>query len=132
MSEFLNHIKKNILVVEDCVSTQNLFKKFLKLKGFRIVGSAENGYEAIEKYKSLIKNPDDKPDLILMDHHMPLKTGIEAIKEIKKINGNVKNILRSGDIHIKEEALANGVIDFIEKPYKIEDVIKSINNALAS
>ena len=132
MSEFLNHIKKNILIVEDCLSTQILFKKFLKLKGFRIVGCANNGYEAIEKYKSLIGNSTDKPDVVLMYHHMPLKTGIEATKDIKQINGNVKIIFTSGDTHIKEEALAAGAVDFIEKPFKIEDVIKSINNALAS
>ena len=63
---------------------------------------------------------------------MPLKTGIEATKEIHQLNGNVKVIFTSGDIRIKEKALANGAVDFIKKPFKAKDIIKSIKNALAS
>ena len=132
MSEDINYTITNIMVVEDDISTQILFKKILKVNGFRVVDCANNGYEAIEKYKRLIGNSTDKPDVILMDHHMPVKTGIEAAKEIKELNGNVKIIFTSGDIKIKEEAFAIGAVDFIKKPFRMNDVIKSITNALAS
>ncbi|MFX1569284.1 MAG: response regulator [Promethearchaeota archaeon] len=132
MSKDPDYTMTNIMVVEDDISTQILFKKVLKVNGFRVVDCANNGYEAIEKYKSLIGNSTDKPDIILMDHHMPLKTGIEATKEIKQLNGNVKIIFTSGDVQIKEEALATGAIDFIKKPFKMIDIIESITNALAT
>ena len=132
MLEDLNHSETKIMVVEDDISTQILFKKILITNGFRVVDCANNGFEAIEKYKSLIGHSTDKPDIILIDHHMPLKTGIEATKEIKQLNGNVKIIFTSGDLKIKEEALATGAVDFIKKPFKVNDIINSITNALAS
>jgi len=132
ISENLKVSKINILIVEDNIPTQNLFRRILELSGFRVVDCADNGYEAVEKYKKLIRNSNDKPDVILMDHHMPLKTGIDATKEIKKLNGNVKIIFTSGDTQIKKEAIAIGAVDFIEKPCDIAKMIKSISNALAT
>ena len=132
MSEDLNLSKIKIMVVEDDIPTQILFKKILIANGLKVVECANNGLEAIEKYKRLIGHSNDKPDVILMDHHMPLKTGIEATKEIKQLNGKVKIIFTSGDTQIKEEALATGAVDFIKKPFKVNDIIESISNALAS
>jgi two-component system chemotaxis response regulator CheY len=128
----LNHSKPKIMVVDDDVPTQILLKKILMINGFRVVNFANNGCDAIEKYKSLISTSNDKPDIILMDHHMPLKTGIEAMKEIQKLNGEVKVIFTSADFQIKEKALANGAVDFIKKPFNAKDILKSINNALTS
>ncbi len=56
-------------------------------------------------FKSFLK----KPDIILMDHRMPKKNGIEASKEILKINGKTKIIFLSADSSIKEEVLSIGV-----------------------
>ncbi|MFX0007059.1 MAG: response regulator [Promethearchaeota archaeon] len=117
-----------IFIVDDEEDIRTLFERFLILRGFDVLTPACNGKEAIDMFIQF--NP--KPDIILMDHHMPLKTGIEAAKEIKQLNGNVKIIFISGDTQIKEKALATGAIDFIIKPFKVNDIIESITNALAS
>ena len=77
-------------------------------------------------FKSFLK----KPDIILMDHRMPIKNGIEASKEIMKIDGKTKIIFLSADNSIKEEALSIGVIKFRDKPFSIKQLINDITKAL--
>ena len=78
-------------------------------------------------YKSFQK----KPDIILMDHRMPVKNGIEATKEILKINNTAKVIFISADRTIKEEALSLGVAYFKEKPFKVYTLIDDIKEVLS-
>jgi two-component system chemotaxis response regulator CheY len=90
----------SIFIVEDDKSIQILYKKFLDLYGFLIIGTANNGEEAVEMYR----NFPNKPDIILMDHRMPVKDGLEATKEIMDLNGNTTIIFASADKSIKQEA----------------------------
>ncbi len=91
-----------------------------------MAGIAENGEEAINMFKSF----SNKPKIILMDHRMPEKTGIEATKEILQIDKRVKIIFLSADVSIKEEAYAIGAFSFSEKPFTIKYLINEINKAL--
>jgi len=91
-----------------------------------VAGIAENGDEAINMFKSF----SDKPKVILMDHRMPEKTGIEATKEILQIDKRVKIIFLSADSSIKEEAYSIGAFSFKVKPFTLENLINKINNAL--
>jgi response regulator of citrate/malate metabolism len=97
-----------------------------KLSGFDVIGTANNGKIAIEKYEALT----EKPDIILIDHRIPLKNGLETAKKIFNLDKNSKIIFTTADSNIKEEALSLGVIDFIEKPFLCERLIGSIHNAL--
>jgi len=101
-----------ILIVDDDVDIVNLFEQFFKFKGHNIVAKAFNGEEALELYKSL----ENHPDIIIMDHRMPLKNGLETTKEFLAINPNCKIIFVSADYSVKEKALEMGAIDFLEKP----------------
>ena len=78
----------------------------------------------------MFKAFSDKPKVILMDHRMPKKNGIDASKEILKLDKNVKIIFITADNSIKEEALSIGAFSYIDKPFMIEDLIEDINNAL--
>ena len=80
----------------------------LKAYGFKVMGMAKNGEEAVEKYKNF--NP--KPDIIIMDHRMPIKNGIEATKEILQINDDVKVIFASADLSVEKFARSIGAISF--------------------
>jgi len=71
-----------ILIVDDDQSLQRLYGLILKEADLEIIGTAINGKDAIEKYINL----EEKPDLILMDHRMPIKNGLDAMVEILKIN----------------------------------------------
>lgn len=84
---------------------------------------AKNGEEAVKLYKSFFT----KPDLIIMDHQMPLKSGLEATKEILQIDKNAKVIIISADKTIKELSYSIGAICFIKKPFNVENLIKKIN-----
>ncbi|MFX1364596.1 MAG: response regulator [Promethearchaeota archaeon] len=115
-----------ILIVEDDKDIVNLFVSFLKMEGHEIIGKAYNGEQALELYNSF-QNP---PDIILMDHRMPMKNGLETTKEILAINPHCKIIFISADYSVRNKALEIGAIDFLEKPIKFNKLVKIIENAL--
>ncbi|MHA2364427.1 MAG: response regulator [Candidatus Hodarchaeales archaeon] len=115
-----------ILIVEDEPSIQFFYKKILTINGFEVAGVANNSEEAVSIYKSL----NEKPDVILMDHRMPEKNGIDASREIFRISSNQKIIFVSADNSIKEEADSIGVFSFLEKPFNFEILINHINRAI--
>lgn len=98
----------------------------LKTSGYNVVGKANNGDEAIKLYQI----NSDKLDIILMDHRMPIKNGIEATKEILKYNSKTKIIFTSADKSIKKQALSSGAISFLEKPFSFADLVKEIESVL--
>lgn len=118
----------NILIVEDDHSLRLLYEKALKLKGYNVIGSAKDGEEAVNLYKDF-KN---KPEIILMDHRMPVKNGIEATKEILANSSEIKPkiIFASADKTIKQTTLSIGAISFKDKPFTLEKLFKNINKAL--
>jgi len=118
----------NILIVEDDHSLRLLYEKALSLKGYNVIGSAKDGEEAVKLYKDF-KN---KPDIILMDHRMPIKNGIEATKEIlaNSSENKPKIIFASADKTIKETALSIGAISFKDKPFTLEKLFNNIKKAL--
>ena len=73
---------KNILIVDDAAFMRMMIKDILTKNGYNVVGEAENGAKAFEKYNEL------KPDLVLMDITMPEVDGIAALKKIKGADPN--------------------------------------------
>jgi len=117
---------EKIFVVEDEPSLQFFYKQILTLNGFELAGIANDGAEAVSIFKAF----SEKPKVILMDHRMPKKNGIDASKEILKLDKNVKIIFTTADNSIKEEAHSIGAFSFKDKPFTVEDLIENINNAL--
>ena len=76
---------KNILICDDAAFMRMMIKDILTKNGYNVVGEAENGAKAVEKYNEL------KPDLVLMDITMPEMDGIQALKNIKS-NSNISDI----------------------------------------
>ena len=105
-----------------------LYEKFLTLSGFQVIGTANNGEEAVYMFNSF----SEKPNIILMDHRMPIKNGIEATKEIFQIANSVKIIFVSADKTIKQEALSLGIAGFLEKPFSLNNLVVKINDVLSS
>jgi len=116
-----------ILVVDDAAFMRNMIKDvFESMPGFSVIGEASNGIEAVEKYKTL------HPDLVTMDIVMPLKSGIEATKEITSVDREAKIIMCSalGQESLVMEAVEAGARDFIVKPFKAEKVQEVVNRVL--
>ncbi len=117
----------SIFIVEDDNSLRLLYEKALKLNGYNVVGFAKDGEEAVNMYNRF----STKPDVILMDHRMPIKNGIEATKEIFQNSSNIKPkiIFVSADRSIKETALSIGVTSFKNKPFSFERLYNNIEKA---
>jgi len=117
-----------VLVVEDDDSLRNLYRIALKLKGHDVIGTAGDGKEAVDMFK----NFSIKPDIILMDHRMPGKNGLEATKEIMKMDGKSKIIFTSADKSVREEAISLGARSFKPKPFSLEKLCSNIKKAMNS
>ncbi|MCA1296127.1 response regulator [Paenibacillus sp. alder61] len=119
---------KKILVVDDAAFMRLMLKGILSKNGYEIVGEAENGQEAVEKYRSL------SPDLVTMDITMPIMEGVEAVRQIKKLDPNAKIIMCSamGQQTMVVESLQAGAKDFIVKPFQEERVLESIRKTLGA
>ena len=68
----------------------------------------------------------------IMDHRMPVKNGIDALKEILNIDDRTMVIFASTDTSVKNEALSLGAHSFKQKPFDIEYLILIIKKALES
>ena len=116
----------SILLVEDEFSLVRLYELVLTTFGHKIMAVANNGEEAVQKYKNLLH----KPDIIIMDHRMPIKNGIDATEEILEINRNAKIIFASADKEAREKAEMMGVLSFKTKPFSNEKLLRNIEKAL--
>ena len=116
----------SILLVEDEFSLVRLYELVLTTFGHKILAVANNGEEAVQKYKNL----PEKPDIIIMDHRMPIKNGIDATEEILEINKDAKIIFASADKDAREKAEMMGVLSFKTKPFSNEKLIRNIEKAL--
>ena len=117
---------EKVFIVDDEPSLQFFYKQLLTLNGYEVAGIANNGEEAISMFKSF----SDRPKVILMDHRMPNKNGIEASKEILQIDNKTRIIFISADSTIKEEAHSIGAFCFKDKPFTIKQLVDDINNAI--
>ncbi|MFW9877844.1 MAG: response regulator [Candidatus Thorarchaeota archaeon] len=111
-----------IFIVDDDQSLLRLYSLILKEAGFEIIDTAFNGKMAVEKYNKL----EEKPDIVLMDHRMPIKNGLDAMAEILQTNNHIKIIFASADISIKQEAIEIGACAFLDKPFNIRKLIAII------
>jgi two-component system chemotaxis response regulator CheY len=115
-----------ILVVDDAAFMRMMIKDVLTKNGYEILGEAENGQKAIEKFKEL------NPDLVIMDITMPEVDGIQAVKEIKKIDANAKIIMCSamGQQAMVIESIQAGARDFIVKPFQADRVVEAVKKVI--
>lgn len=115
-----------ILIVDDAAFMRMMIRDILTKNGFEVVGEAQDGAQAVEKFKEL------HPDLITMDITMPEMDGIAALKEIKKVDPNAKVIMCSamGQQAMVIDAIQAGAKDFIVKPFQSDRVIEAINKTL--
>lgn len=115
-----------ILIVDDAAFMRMMIKDILSKNGYEVVGEAQDGAVAVEKYKEL------KPDLVTMDITMPEMDGIAALKEIKKFDANAKVIMCSamGQQAMVIDAIQAGAKDFIVKPFQADRVIEAIKKTL--
>ena len=120
MDKFIAHI----LVVDDDDGIRSLVKKFLNENNF-LVTTAENAENALEKIKII------KFDLIILDIMMPGKSGLEFLKDNKKILETPVILLTAkGEASERVEGLEIGADDYLPKPFEPRELILRIQNIL--
>jgi two-component system, chemotaxis family, chemotaxis protein CheY len=118
--------KKRVLVVDDAVVMRMMLKDILSKNGFEVVGEAQNGADAAEKYKSL------RPDVVTMDMVMPGVDGIGAVKLIVAEDPGAKIVMCTsmGQESLLQEAMDAGASAKVTKPFRPAEILEVINKVL--
>ncbi len=111
-------IKPSILVVDDEPVQVEILDGFLKKEGYTVY-SALNGADAI----NIAENENVR--IVLTDYQMPDKTGIDVLKEVKKISPEIEVILFTafGTIERAVEAMREGAYDYLSKPINLDEML---------
>ena len=115
-----------VLLADDIAAMRGILRKALRPYGLTNIEEVSNGEDAVGKYKL------HDHDLVMLDISMPIKNGIEALKEIKAINPGTFVVMVTADSTVDnlKTALDSGVNGFVVKPYstaKIDGIIKLFN-----
>lgn len=113
---------KRILIVDDTAFMRMSLRKLLEQHGHEVVGEAENGADAVQKYAEL------KPDIVTLDITMPKMDGLAALKALLALDPDARVIMCSamGQKSMVIEALKAGAKDFIVKPFQPQRVLEAI------
>ena len=115
---------KKVMLVDDATFMRLKLKALLTEFGHEVIGEASTGKIAIEQYRSL------KPELVLMDITMPDMNGLDALKEIKKIDPQATVVMVSamGSQEFVLDSIRAGARDFIVKPFDNERIRKVLDS----
>ena len=119
-------MSKKILIADDSAFMRMNIRDILTKEGYEVIGEAETGEEAVEKFKQL------KPDLVTMDIVMQGTGGITAVKNIIASNSQAKILMLSamGQQSLIVEAIQAGAKGFAIKPFKAEQVIAEVKRII--
>ncbi len=119
---------RTVLICDDAIFMRTMVGDILQQAGFEVVGEAETGVQAIEKYEQL------RPDLVTMDIVMPDMGGIDAVREITKRHPGARVLMCSamGQQALVVEAMQAGARDFVVKPFQPSRVLEAVERILAA
>lgn len=115
-----------IMIVDDSEFMRNVLRDILKKTNHGEFVEASSGKEALEKYES------EKPDLVLLDIIMEEPSGIQVLRTLKKKHpqANIVMVSAVGQEKMIEEAKQLGVIEYVVKPFKEEQIKEAVAKAL--
>jgi two-component system, chemotaxis family, chemotaxis protein CheY len=124
-------VKLRVLVVDDAIFMRRMISDILVENGMEIVGEADTGAKAIERYKEL------RPDLVTMDIIMPEMNGIDAVRKIVEHDAQARIVMCSalGQQALVQDAIAAGAKDFLIKPFnsaRVVEVIAKVFNQVST
>ena len=114
-----------VLVVDDAQFMRMRAVKLLTQSGYECVEAA-NGVEAMQRYK------EEKPDAVMLDITMPDMDGLEALKQLRKMDPGAKiaMVTAMGQQSIVMEAIKNGAKDFVVKPFDPNRVLNAVQKMI--
>lgn len=104
---------KRLLIVDDAVIMRMRIREIAREAGWEIAGEATNGKEAVVRYQEL------GPDLVTLDIVMPTMDGVEALREIRRVDPQARVVMVSAVDQREKltECIRLGAKDFIVKPF---------------
>jgi two-component system chemotaxis response regulator CheY len=119
-------VSQTVLVCDDAIFMRTMISDILSKAGYDVIGEAETGSQAVEKYAEL------KPDLVTMDIVMPDMGGIDAVREIVKGDPGARILMCSamGQQALVVEAIQAGAKDFVVKPFQPSRVLEAVQRVL--
>jgi two-component system, chemotaxis family, chemotaxis protein CheY len=120
-------VPHTVLVCDDASYMRTLLGRILERGGFEVVGEAETGVQAVEKYKAL------RPDVVTMDIVMRDLGGIDAVRQIRQFDERAKILMCSaiGQPALVAEAIEAGATDFVMKPFQPSHLLEALQHVLA-
>ncbi len=119
--------KANVLVVDDQDSIRHFVGRALEDDGYTVVtaASVREAREAIER---------DMPDLAFLDLKLPDGSGLELLREIKRVQPEVPVVLMTafGELETAVEAMSAGAFWFVKKPFQNEELLALAQRAMES
>jgi DNA-binding NarL/FixJ family response regulator len=100
----------------------------VKAQGMRVSFIAHDGDAGVKAFKAAAI----LPDIVLIDHRMPIKSGLEAMREMLTLQPAVHFIVVSADEGLKDEAIAAGARAFLTKPASLKEISDAMKKALAT
>ena len=114
---------KKIIVVDDEGDIRETVKAILEKEGYQVT-LAVSGDDCLKKLAK------EKPDLILMDIMMPGTPTNQVIKKITKTKIAFLSVVKTSDAEREELLKQSNIVDFIQKPFEIDDLIARVKKIL--
>jgi FixJ family two-component response regulator len=116
-----------VYVVDDDGSVRDALSVMLTLEGFQVFGFGDG-----DSFLAAVRQR--QPDCIILDVHMPGRSGLDVLKELHHRHCAVPLFIISGqgDIPMAVDAIKNGALDFIEKPFNAATMVSRIHEAIAA
>ena len=119
--------KHKVVLADDEVHIRYLIRNVVRAEGYEVVGEANNGEDALELYRQ------HRPDLLLIDINLPLKTGDVVLAEVMREFPDAKVVVLTmvADANTVKRCLALGAASYILKSTKIDEIRRLIHETLA-
>ena len=115
----------SILVADDDADIRDILSETLNSLGSRVI-TAANGRECLDKLDK------EAPELVILDIEMPVKNGLEVLKELRQRGRDTTAIMITayGTIERAVQAMKEGAFDFITKPFDLDHIVLIVEKAL--
>jgi CheY-like chemotaxis protein len=116
----------SIAIIEDNVEIVELYLMLVKSLGMRVSFVAYDGDAGVKAFMAA----DSRPDVVLIDHRMPIKNGLAAMKDILALQPAIRFVFVSADMDMRDEAMAAGASVVLTKPVSMKEIAEALNEAL--
>lgn len=116
-----------VLIIEDEATLARNMKTYLQRQGYEVV-AVRTGEEGLAQVS------ESRPDMVLLDYHLPKMNGIEFLEQLRKLGRQIKTIMITGqgNSDVAGQAIIAGACRYLSKPLALSDLKIVVEQALRS